>query len=216
MRLKEFKELIEKGESTTLEFKRKATTAQKFAKEISAMANTKGGVLLVGVDDDGTIVGVESEKYEVDIIVEACQFWINPPIEPNIEIFNLHGKEIVILHIEPGPLKPYMLILENKESGNSTKKAYIRMGEKSVLASREMYRLMKEQRPESHPLKISIGDMEKRLFTYLEKQDKITVKEYAKLVNISARRATRLLIQLVRAGVIQIHNDSHNDYFTLV
>ena len=63
---------------------------------------------------------------------------------------------------------------------------------------------------------IYIGEAEKRLFSYLEAKERITVKEYAKLVNISKRRAERKLITLVRAGVLQIHNDSHNDYFTQI
>jgi DNA-binding MarR family transcriptional regulator len=66
------------------------------------------------------------------------------------------------------------------------------------------------------PLKLSIGYNEKRLFAYLEKYEKSTVKDFAKLVNISDRRAERLLIRLVRAGALQIHNDLHHDYFTLI
>jgi len=42
------------------------------------------------------------------------------------------------------------------------------------------------------------------------------VKDFARLVNISKRRAERILVQLVRAGVLQIHIDSEEDYFTYI
>ena len=44
--------LIEDGESETVEFKRKFSTSRKIAKEMIAFANTKGGYILFGVDDD--------------------------------------------------------------------------------------------------------------------------------------------------------------------
>ncbi|HPP40668.1 MAG TPA: ATP-binding protein, partial [Candidatus Kapabacteria bacterium] len=86
--------------------------------------------------------------------------------------------------------------------------------EKSVIASKEMYKLMTTQAV-GKPLKISIGERERRLFRYLEKHERITVKEFASIVNISRRRAERILIDLVRAKVILIHNDTNNDYFSL-
>lgn len=63
------------GEYTTVEFKRKFTTPVKFAKEVSAFANTKGGYIFIGVDDNKKIVGVKSEKEEIAQIVHACAFF---------------------------------------------------------------------------------------------------------------------------------------------
>ena len=68
MHPKEILEIISGGESSTVEFKRKISTEVKIAKEIAAFANTIGGWLFLGVDDDGTVVGVESEKADVNEI----------------------------------------------------------------------------------------------------------------------------------------------------
>ena len=84
MRRKELLQLIDEGESSKLEFKRKTTSPQKLAKEFTAFANTKGGYLLLGVDDDGTIVGIHSEKADQDVIERSCQFFIDPPIGNNV------------------------------------------------------------------------------------------------------------------------------------
>ncbi len=212
MKYKKFIEIISNGESTTLEFKRKGTTPVKLAKEIAAIANTSGGYLIVGIDDNGKIYGIDSEKSESDIVEKACTFFINPPIEPDIEIIAVNDKDVLLLKIEESKIKPHRVIDDDNDDKNS--KVYIRLGEQSVEASREMTRLMRQQTLDK-PLKLSIGEKEKYFFSYLEKNERATVKEFANLVNISERRASRLLIRLVRAGVLSIHNDTHHDYFTL-
>ena len=58
--------MIEEGEGFEIEFKRKVSTPEKIARAMIAFANTRGGSILFGVDDDGSIVGVESEKSEAD------------------------------------------------------------------------------------------------------------------------------------------------------
>lgn len=214
MRPKELIDLIAQGESTVLEFKRKSVSPAKLAKEITAFANTNGGYLLIGVDDNGTIYGIPSEKSEIDIVERACVFFIDPPIVPSISIVNVFDKDILVVKINKSEIKPHKLLIEETDTNKKTYKAYIRIGEKSIEASREMTRLMRMQ-TESKPLKLGIGEKEKRLFDFLEKHERATVKDFTRLVNISERRAERLMIRLVRAGVLQIHNDEHHDYFTL-
>src|SRR3954462_3418360 len=77
----ELYDLIESGEGSDVEFKRRFSSPEKIAKEIIAFANTKGGYILFGVDDDGSLVGVRSEKSELDEIEHATQFLIDPPAE---------------------------------------------------------------------------------------------------------------------------------------
>lgn len=216
MHPKEFLELISGGESSRIEFKRKTTSPEKLAREISALANTRGGYLIIGVDDNKDIIGVRSEKSEISAIELTCQFYIDPPVTPSIEILNIYNEDVIIAHIPESTQKPHCIYIVDSESGKKQKRAYIRLGEKSVMASREMYRLMNYMGDESSALKLSIGDAEKRLFSYLEVHEKATVNDFARLVNISRRRAERLLIRLVRAGVLMIHNDMNEDYFTPV
>ena len=77
--------LIEEGEGATVEFKRKVTSPEKIVRTLIAFANSHGGNILFGVDDDGSVYGVRSEKEEVEQIQFAGNILAEPPVP-----FELH------------------------------------------------------------------------------------------------------------------------------
>ena len=214
MYLIELNEIIENGESDQIEFKRKFTSPEKIAKEMIAFANSKGGKILFGIDDDKSIVGVESEKGELELISTAARFYCEPELDYEWEVLLFKGKDIVVVHIEESKTKPHKLISD--EEPCETPRVYIRHKDQSIVASKETVKILKDTNISSHPLKLSIGDIEKALFDYLDTNEKITVKGFKKLANISERRASRTLVNLVRANVIRHHTTGREDYFTLV
>lgn len=215
MKRHHLRELIAGGESTTVEFKRKFTSADKIARELIAFANTAGGRLLIGVDDDGTVVGVESEK-EAIAEVEAAAGLVVPPLDLSIDIVELEWRDIVVITVADSETKPHRLISDDAGEKPHERKAFIRQGENSIQASKEMARILALQNPTAPPVTVSIGDRERRLFTYLENHQRASVHDFARLVNISRRRASQILVRLVRAGVLHIHTDASGDYYTLV
>jgi len=215
MNRKEFLLLLEEGEGFQLEFKRKVTSPEKIARAIIAFANTKGGTILFGIDDDKSIVGIESEKTEVEMIETAGRVYCDPPIEPVMEILTQQGKDVLVVTIEESAQKPHSLVNDDAGSGDPDSKVLIRVKDKSVVASKEVVRILRAESPEAPPLRISIGDTERSVLDYLDSNEKITVKEFGKLMNISDRRASRVLIQLVRAGVLRIHTHEKEEFYTL-
>jgi len=213
MDVSELRALISEGENFEIEFKRQFSGIEKIAKEIIAFANTKGGMILFGVDDDGTIYGVESEKSEMDLIHEAARKYCEPPIEPIVQVIELNGKDIVVAIVEESQNKPHRL-QDYKDVISREAKVYIRVNDKSVIASREVVKILESENPDSEPLSIIIGENERRLFKFLEDNQRVTLKEFTRLVNISERRASRILVKLVRAGVIRIHTEEKFEYFT--
>lgn len=217
MDFRDVNRLIEEGEGFEVEFKRKVSSPEKIARALIAFSNTKGGYILFGVDDDGSIIGVESEKSEVDLILEAGTHFCDPEVDPVIDIVAFDGKDVIVAYIPESPSKPhYFTGSTNGHSmeGDATK-VFIRVNDKTVMASREVVRILRDERPDAPPMKIEIGENEKRLFKYLEEHERITTKEFSKLVNISEQRASRILVRLVRAGVVRIHTLEQTDYFTL-
>src|SRR5579883_2280857 len=111
LRRHELEEMIDGGESLTVEFKRLFSSPEKMAKEMIAFANTKGGTLLVGVDDDGTVVGVQSEKSEVSELEHTSEFLCEPPVKVDIQIVNWPGgKEVVVVTVPESKEKPHTLV----------------------------------------------------------------------------------------------------------
>jgi predicted HTH transcriptional regulator len=211
MHLIELFELIENGENGLLEFKRKFSTSEKIAKEMIAFANTRGGKIIFGVDDNRRIVGVESEKGEIELIDMAAKFYCRPEIEYDSDIVNIHKKDVIVVDIKESFNKPHKLVGQN----GSPERVYIRIKDKSVLASKETVKVLQKSNPGSSPLFFSLGEHEKFLLDYLSLHDKVTVSSFRKMLNLSGRRASRILINLVRAELIRLHSMEKEDFYTL-
>lgn len=209
MRFHELTAMLEEGEGLTVEFKRKVSSPEKIAREMIAFANTRGGTVIFGIDDDKSVVGVESEKSEMEDIRVAAEVLSDPPLPYALFIFQIESRDIICVRIPESEHKPHYLC---SDAGDRV--AYVRVGEKSIQASKEMVRVLRHQYGASEPVRLIVGEAEKRLFAWFERNERITVREYAKLINVSDRRATRLLVRLVRAGALAIHTDEKTDYFT--
>lgn len=101
-------QLAQAGESETVEFKRELPKqVRDLAKEIAAFASTSGGVLLVGVGDDGQILGIPN-AHTPDVrddferrIVGVCQM-IEPPVKPKITWASTGGVGVMAITVEKG------------------------------------------------------------------------------------------------------------------
>jgi predicted HTH transcriptional regulator len=214
MNFKDIERWIEEGEGFHLEFKRKVSSPEKIARSLIAFANSKGGRMLFGIDDDGSIVGVESEKAEMEEILLAGKYFCDPPIEPTIDIIPHGGKDIIVATIAESFEKPHVLF-QNDGNKNSEERIYIRVNDKTVLASKEVAKIMEAETPDAAPLRIVIGQNERNLFEYFDTHERVTVKQFADMVNISNRRASRILVSLVRASILRIHTTEKEDYYTM-
>lgn len=214
MTLFELNEIIENGENQSVEFKRKFTEPDKIAKEMIAFANTKGGFIIFGVDDDRTVVGVESEKGEIEYINLAARHFCEPPINYNTDILQIYKRDVIVIGIPESALKPHRLIENGKDIDNE-QKVYIRVNDKSVLASKETVKVLKNSSPGAPPMIFGLDEREKKLMEYLKYNERITVKELKEMFNISKRRASRMLVNLVRADLVRLHNFEKEDFYTL-
>jgi len=215
MNRKKVLELIEEGESVHVEFKQRFSTYEKIAKELIAFANTDGGYLLLGIDDNKSIYGIESEKSDYELIKETAEKYCEPPIEFKTYLFEIENKEIMVVQIEESKRKPHRIQDYKKHLDINTAQVYLRVNDKSVLASKEMIKILQTQSSEKSLINYAIGTNEKIVFDYLDKHERITVKELSQIANISERRASRTLIKLVRANILFIHvKDNGESYFT--
>lgn len=93
--------LIQQGESGTVEFKRQfPPNASEMAKEIAALANTKGGFLFIGVDDDGKIVGVQRPDSIIQRVTGVVRQSCDPPLHPQMQAESIQGKTVIVIQVQ--------------------------------------------------------------------------------------------------------------------
>lgn len=204
------RKLILQGEGTTLDFKKTITNTEKIAKSLVAFANNKGGQLLIGVADDGTIKGVKSEDEERYMITKAGHQFCKPVIEPEFEEIYVDDKLVLVVKIAESDTKPHYALDENKKWW-----VYYRVKDKSILASKIIVDVIKKGNNKEGQL-ITYTDQEKKLFEHLGENGRITLKEFSKLTRSSYRQAQKILVSLIISGVIRPHTSEKEEYFTTI
>jgi len=127
--------VIAAGEGQEQEFKRLIDNQESVAGEIVAFANSDGGTLYVGVEDDGRIVGVADPDAVFQTLTNLCRDRCIPPVSPIIEQFTLTNRTILRLTVKPAlnRLKPY------RTAGG---RFYVRVGrDKKDATGRELMRI---------------------------------------------------------------------------
>lgn len=110
--------LIATGEGYNVEFKAAVPAkVRELSEEVCAFANSAGGVLLVGVDDQGHLIGTSLDNTRRSAIQNSLRE-ISPPLSCMIQVLEVDGKSIGVIEVPSGPQKPYVL------SGS----IYVRMG----------------------------------------------------------------------------------------
>src|ERR1700710_384826 len=99
------RKLIFDGEGVSLDFKKTITSCEKIAKTMVSFANNKGGLLLIGVADDGTIKGVKSEDEERYMITKAAHIFAKPALEPKFEEVYVDDKLVLVVDTPPSEIK---------------------------------------------------------------------------------------------------------------
>jgi ATP-dependent DNA helicase RecG len=127
----ELLELIANGESSGVEFKRDDVRPEQLAKEVVAMANLNGGMLLLGVEDDGTISGITRERVEEWVMDGVFGAKVHPMMLPFYEEVQIDDKRVAVISFTQGTSKPYVVRDKGRED------VYIRIGTTSRLASRD-------------------------------------------------------------------------------
>lgn len=207
--------LIQSGENINVEFKQCFSEHEKIAKEIIAFANTRGGFIIFGINDNGKILGVESEKEVAELVKETINNFCEPKINYNIDYYEIESKEIVVIEIPESDNKPHRIQDYKKKLNINTAQIYLRVNDKSIPASKEMIKLMQKKSTESNLKNYTIGKNEKKVFEYLNENDFITAKILSQMANLSSRRSSRTLINLVRANILTIHTKENGEnYFS--
>jgi ATP-dependent DNA helicase RecG len=135
----ELMRLVRGGEDTYLELKVKLSNLEKIAQEVVALANTGGGLIVFGVNDQLRVEGVDDAEAVREELVRLCREQISPALVPYIDLIAFdNGRRVVALDIE-GKRRPY----QTRDG-----RYFIRVGAEKREASREeLSALLDEARP---------------------------------------------------------------------
>jgi predicted HTH transcriptional regulator len=209
MTLQEIHKIAKQGEGLKVEFKKKAAFPEKIVRELIALANTEGGYLLIGVDDDGTVSGQRFIEEEVFVMEKAISEHIHPKLPYEVNIFKLNPKKgIAVFFINKSTNRPHFLVEEKR------KKAFVRVKDRSIQASREMWEILRRSKTPKDMV-FTYGEKENILLKTLHEKGKITLKEFQQLAKLPAFLASKTLVRLVLANVINIVPQENEDYYTL-
>jgi len=134
--------ILEKGESATAEFKQDSVRNEHLAKELGALANFRGGMLILGVNDKGKPVGLTRDDNE-ERLQNIC-YNFEPPLQTAITHERIRGKTLLRVEIRDNNEKPYAYKSQTRNI------YYIRSGTVSREATRAELRRMFQQSAELH------------------------------------------------------------------
>jgi len=127
----ELLEIIANGENSGVEFKRDDIRPEQLAKEVVALVNFQGGKILIGVDDNGSIPGIQRKNIE-EWVMNVISEKVHPSILPFYEEVKVdENTTVVVLTFPQGNSKPYV------RRHNNAEEVFIRVGSTSRLATRE-------------------------------------------------------------------------------
>jgi len=200
------RKLIEQGEGVNLDFKQLVQNPSKIAKSMVSFANTHGGILLIGVRDNGSIAGVKTEE-EFHMIDLAATFYSKPEIQFTVETHIIEGKSILLVNIPVGPDQPYYAKGEDEKWW-----VYVRVNDNCILASKTTVDFMHAKK---HAAKVTLGKIEQNVLSFLRDKERATQSELCKAFNMGNRRMGRILVDLMRIQAIRSHTFEKTEFYTL-
>jgi predicted HTH transcriptional regulator len=208
----DLRRLVKIGEGSHLEFKRRVSSPARIAREAVALANTWGGTILIGVDDDGSITGVKDTEEELFDLRRAFANHCTPELPLVHEIVPISRKrDVIVATVKESQQKPHSHLEDQNEAEGDI---LVRVNEHTVVASPERIALMKHERS-AEGVRFEFGDKELLLLRYLETYDAVGVNEFARMAHIPRTEASATLIVLTRAGVTQLISGEKGDMFVL-
>jgi len=200
--------MISEGEHQQQDFKFCINDSRKIAKSLVAFANTDGGSLLIGVKDNGHIVGVQSDE-EYYMVESAARIYSKPPIPFTAKQWHVEGKTVFQTIIEPSPLRPHFAKDENGKW-----LAYVRHHDENRLASRVIIDVWQKQK-QPQGILVEWNDSLKFLLDYLNRYDFITISAFARRAYLPYRKAEQLLADFIVIGIIQPYIGENNIFYQL-
>jgi len=204
---------LSKGEGTRIEFKRRLPRDDRAARTLCAFANTRGGLLLVGVTDRGRVHGVHHPDDVVERLGAISREWLDPALALQTQVVDMHGPRIVACSVPFSKDRPHAVA-----TPEGPKHVLVRVGASNRLADGPTLTALRLSKRACHgltPLEETILEWVRR-HTHSRRQPggTATVARFAKLHNSSEARTRRVFLRLEELGLLVGHGAGRARIFT--
>jgi predicted HTH transcriptional regulator len=200
--------LIQEGEHQRQDFKYCINDSKKIAKSLVAFANTDGGRLLVGIKDNGKIAGIKTDE-EFYMVEAAAKIYSDPPINFSTQQWQIEGKTVLEILIEPSTTKPHFA---KDDSGKWL--AYIRVDDENYLAHKIQINVWKKNNS-LEGIHFTYSECEKFLIDYLQNNPSITFSKFVRQAHVSRNKAEEVLTNFIIMDVIKMQTSKDGTLFEL-
>ena len=207
----DLKRIVSAGETNQVEFKIKANHPEKIVKEMVAFANAKGGVLLIGVNDDKEIVGLKDPDEEIEVLGKCIRELVWPEIRFEIELIPVNKKRKVVLYkIRESRNKPHFV---NPVPGSKNGTAYFRFQDRTIQASPELLAVIRKRKRHKKGFLFEYGETEEQVIKSIHSREIMTIREIAEATGIEKKYVSKALVDLVLANVLEIEPRDGEDLY---
>lgn len=204
----ELAKMISLGENKHQDFKYVISDSRKIARSLSAFANTGGGSLLIGVKDNGKVVGISSDE-EYYMVESAASIYSRPEVSIKPKIWRYDGKTVLEIIVPESRSKPHYVLEKD-----SSKIAYIRINDQNIKAD-EVIRKTWDIAKQNKDRLLRYSEAEEVLFDLLQQNDSINLKFFKKEAQISHKVAVNTLANLILFDLIQMEISEESTKFYL-
>lgn len=197
-------EIIARGEGRQIEFKRGLPGPEKTARSICAFANTNGGMLIVGVTDQGRVYGVEKARSVVRELRRICAETVAPPVQPEVLSLTIEGLHVVVCSVPLSAARPHAVLHPGADP-----EITVRVGASNRRPTGATLKLLETgQRSRKSP-----DALQRQILSWVESharrsqrpEGNSTIKAFAKANNVGVQRARRAFTELERQGRLVGH-----------
>jgi predicted HTH transcriptional regulator len=199
---------IAAGEGKRLEFKRGLPNDVKVARTLCAFANTRGGLLLVGVGDRGELVGAPRPRETMERLRAVAREVLVPALTVEVGSTLLAGRRIVWCSVPLSPTRPH-----SARNAQGELEIVARVGASNRVATGATLRAIQTSRRGA-----SLDPLARRILAWLAERradERSTVAAFARAHNVGLQRARRAFTALEFAGRVSAHGSGTQRTYAL-
>lgn len=202
------KSYIREGEHQTQDFKFRVDDAKKIARTLAAFANTDGGRLLIGVKDNGKVVGVNPEE-EFHVIQGAAAMYCKPELIVKTQIMQDDHKLVLEVTVDEVKNKPIKALDDDGEW-----KTYVRREDHTLLANKILIGVWKMERTKTATPQVFDKD-EQLILNTIKHAGEITLSKLYRETKLKKSYIDRLLILFITWEVVNMSITPVGTYFSV-